>query len=293
MPGVWNENLRRFRDTSRFKGDAFLAELRGSAKREVVKLAVDYTSQYRVVKSGLADRTQILASGHQPQLFHAGVWYKNFTLSHWAETLDAVPINLLIDNDVCSGTSIKVPVGSELKPQLQRIEYDESGPVIPFELRPTISEATFDQFEKRVSAALAQRIAQPIVKQLWNFREDVRFLPTLGQRLAAMRNLLESSWGWETLEVPLSRVCHTESFATFAVHLLGRAAELQNIYNNALAEYRHVHRVRSASHPVPALATNDSWTEVPFWFLGIATPSSLVIFLLGQSSQVPFSEMRC
>ena len=62
-----------------------LAELSASARRELVEKATAYTAQYRDVPArlqnaeSLADVPFILA-GHQPQLFHPGVWYKNFVL---------------------------------------------------------------------------------------------------------------------------------------------------------------------------------------------------------------------
>ena len=39
----------------------------------------------------------------------------------------------------------------------------------------------------------------------------------------------------------------------------------RDVHNQALAEYRHVNRVRSHSHPVPDLVERDGWHEAPFW----------------------------
>src|SRR5437773_2460235 len=62
-----------------------LAELSAAARRELVERAIGYTSQYRCVPDrwrnleSLADVPFVL-SGHQPELFHPGVWYKKFVL---------------------------------------------------------------------------------------------------------------------------------------------------------------------------------------------------------------------
>ena len=42
-----------------------------------------------------------ILSGHQPEMFHPGVWYKNFVLGSLARKLDGVGIHLLIDSDTC------------------------------------------------------------------------------------------------------------------------------------------------------------------------------------------------
>src|SRR5205809_55902 len=46
-----------------------------------------------------AQRPLILA-GHQPELFHPGVWFKNFVISSIAKARGGTSINLVIDSDV-------------------------------------------------------------------------------------------------------------------------------------------------------------------------------------------------
>ena len=56
-------------------------------------------------------------------------------------------------------------------------------------------------------------------------------------------------WGLETLEVPQSWVCTGEAFQWFVAHLLARLPEFRAVYNEALREYRRLHRVRSRFAP--------------------------------------------
>ena len=58
-------------------------DLATTARRALVQNAIDYTSRYRDIADRLRNslaRAPLILSGHQPQLFHAGVWYKNFVL---------------------------------------------------------------------------------------------------------------------------------------------------------------------------------------------------------------------
>src|SRR5205814_617544 len=66
-------------------------------------------------KSRMATRPFIL-SGHQPTLFHPGVWLKNFLLSAIREQVDGAAVNLVIDNDESNSPGIFVPSGSKQDP---------------------------------------------------------------------------------------------------------------------------------------------------------------------------------
>src|SRR6185369_15143793 len=87
----------------------------------------------------------------------------------------------------------------------------------------------------------------------------------LGQCLSRARHQWEARCGLNTLEVPLSSACETESFRWFTLYLLSQLPRFVAVYNKALTEYREVHGLRSHSHPVPDLAMEDGWLEAPFW----------------------------
>src|SRR5206468_4853666 len=67
------------------------------------------------------------------------------------------------------------------------------------------------------------------------------------------------------LEVPVSRLCETEPFAWFVAHLFSQVDRFHKIYNDTVHEYRRVHGLRSRNHPVPDLAADGDWREVPLW----------------------------
>ena len=67
----------------------------------------------------------IFLAGHQPELFHPGVWLKNFALGTLARQHGATAINLLIDSDTVKDTG---PAGTRAaRPSIPRVE------VIPFD----------------------------------------------------------------------------------------------------------------------------------------------------------------
>ncbi len=271
-----------YRDTNIAIAGMPLADFAGAARAEAIELARTCTAAYRDVAwlPRNAANQPILMAGHQPELFHPGVWFKNFALSALAAQSGAVPINLVVDNDTCRAASIRVPTGPRDAPRIETIPFDGPAAEIPHEERGIVDRDTFTTFAERVSAALQERIEDPLVKPLWRLAiQHADRTRNLGQTLAAARHELEASWGLKTLEVPLSTLCDTRSFARFALHLLLDIERFQTLYNQSLAEYRAVNHVRSHAHPVPNLHRDDDGWEAPLWIWTSAHPRRHNLFV--------------
>lgn len=258
-----------------------LAELAGQARAEML----DST---KAAFPLAADRDRpILLAGHQPQLFHPGVWFKNFVLSQLGRRLNAHAVNLRIDNDTVRSTSLRVPTGGKEAPHVESIAFDRPADEVPFEERTIVDPDLFDSFGERATAALRGLVDEPIVHQLWPLAIAARRRGdggasgacNLGRCLAEARHCFEAHLGLQTREVSLSRLCDTDSFRRFFLHLIEALPRLRQIYNDCLAEYRRVNRVRSRSHPVPELATEDGWLEAPFWIWSAEQPRRRRLFV--------------
>jgi hypothetical protein len=256
-------------------GGVPLADFAAVAREELHRDAVAYTSAYRHVTSSLATpKSSFLLSGHQPELFHSGVWYKNYLLSNLAQQHDALAVNLIIDNDTCTSTHIRVPTGTPEAPRLESVAFDLSvTPIVPYEQRQLSDRATFHTFATRVRETIGQLVPNPLVDELWQHAVSAENRSIhLGQLLAEARHRLEGDIGLETLEVPWSVVCDSRSFQRFFAHFMHHLPALHACYNQAVLDYRAEHGLRSQSHPVPLLRRNGSWWETPFWIWSDATP---------------------
>ena len=91
-------------------------------------------------------------AGHQPALFHAGVWFKNFALSHVAEQTGGIAVNLVIDNDVTSGSSIRVPTWNSdaSGASYANVPFDDAVARVPYEQTTIRNRELFDSFDERV-----------------------------------------------------------------------------------------------------------------------------------------------
>jgi hypothetical protein len=255
-----------------------LADLSASARRVLLNRAIGYTSQYREVpdrwrNTASLEGVPFLLSGHQPELFHPGVWYKNFVLGSLARKLDGVGIHLLIDSDTCRSASIRVPTGSANEPRLEAVAYDEPMAEVPHEERAIRDAATFSTFAERSTSLIRPFVAEPLVAELWPLvmgRNPGQ--RNLGLRLAQGRHALEETWQNETLELPQSAVCELPEFGWFVAHLLANLPRFWAAYNDALAHYRRAHRIRGHAQPVPDLDASDGWLEAPFWMWSTDAP---------------------
>ncbi len=257
--------------SAQFLGRSWL-QAATEARSEVVSAALTYTRAYRDVDLPTAGTTgKVLMAGHQSELFHPGVWFKNFALGRLGQLHGATPINLVIDNDAFKAGAIRVPCGPVTSPHLQVVALDRSLPDqgdgnFPAEEREIVDPAYFASFPQRVSQRLAGLVDRPLLNEFWPLvLARSRETQILGTCLAQARHQFEGRWGNATLELPFSHLCRTEAFARFATQVLLQLPALWSIYNAALHEYRRAHRLRSVTHPVPDLARDGEFLEAPLW----------------------------
>ncbi len=185
-----------------------LAELARQAREQLCRAAVDYTQQYRDVSGLTADPSgPILLAGHQPQLFHPGVWFKNFVLSGLAETHGATAVNLVIDSDTIKSAALRVPTGSAAAPTVESVPLDRSGAEIPFEERQVLDRQLAASFGERAGSILRPLVGEPLVDEFWPLVQGrIEAGANLGECLSQARHLQEGRFGAATLELPQSRV---------------------------------------------------------------------------------------
>lgn len=306
---------RRQRDTTASIDVAGLplAELRRAARNHLLSAARQHSLAYRDFPAGAAEPPRsrpeappeasgdevpsVVLTGHQPQLFHPGVWFKNFVLADLARDCGATGINLVIDNDTARAAVVRVPTGSPAEPRLVAVPLDATRDEVPYEERPIHDPDLFATFGERTRQLLDGLIADPLVEPLWEAaRAAARSATSIGSRvrlgycLAQARHVIEGQCGLTTLDVPLSTVCDAWPFLWFAVHLCEHREALSGMYNAALAEYRRTHGIRSRSHPVPELAVEDDWREVPFWVWSVEQPRRRRLFVRRVADQLEFTD---
>ncbi|MCE9555627.1 MAG: hypothetical protein K8T91_19940 [Planctomycetes bacterium] len=269
-----------------------LLSLSQQARAQLISDATAFTRQYRDVPPSRVPDAPLILAGHQPQLFHPGVWCKNFALGLLAQQQQAVAVNLLIDSDEVRSTSSRIPGGTLTQPTLASIPFDAPPePGLPYEECAIRDLPLLESFGARAAETIGPLISSPTVTDYWPLVvERARATGNLGLALAQSRHQLEGQWGVATLELPQSHCCRGEPFAYFVTHLLAHLPRLWEVYNSSLAEYRHAQRIRSAAHPVPDLAMEHDWLEAPLWVWTADDPRRRPLFVRCSGDQLQLSD---
>lgn len=268
-------------------GDMRLWELVAATRREVLTVATEYTGHYRDVTRP-ADvaawiARPIVVGGHQPDLFHPGVWLKNAALDAYARQLGGTAINLVVDTDRCRTASVGVPVGTPERAHLEQVPFDAFEGEMAWEERPVIDAACFGSFGERASAVIAPLVPRPILRRWWPLAvERARASHRVGLGIAQARHILEERFGLETLELPVSELVRLPTVMVFMGWLLAHARPLHDAYNAALVTERRRRRIRGRGRPMPDLAVRHDaageWIEVPWWMWSKEDPRRRRVF---------------
>lgn len=247
-------------------GGVKLEALRSQAGKDILRLALEHVSSYRDVSDLHSLDGPIIMTGHQPTLYHPGVWFKNFLADRIASRAQGIAINVIIDNDVAPAPSISAITGTPGDPRPTRIAYDQPGQRVAWEMTHVGSMETLRSFAERVEKTMEPFVANPLIGQFWpQVIQGVEAGKSLGLAFSAARNSLEQSFGLQVLDVPLSQLCQTQWFCRVIGFTFANARDYRRIYNQSVQQYRDVHKIRSTSHPVPNLGEDENWVEVPFW----------------------------
>ncbi len=243
--------------------------LRSMARAQVMALAKRHHETFGLDWPDVPSQPErLVVTGHQPELFHPGVWVKNFAVAGLATAggESGVGLNLIVDNDIPKGPTIRVPHREGDGLRVSPVAFDVWAGEVPYEDQTVQDEALFASFADRARATLGGLVADPMLDDFWpRVMRRAGETDRVGLRFALARREVEAEWGARNVEVPLGLVCESEAFYWFASHLLAHLPRFQSTHNAALARYRAAYGIRSKHHPVPALGRQGEWLEAPFW----------------------------
>ena len=245
-----------------------LAEIRNQLRAELVPLLLAENPSASAdailsLKQACHDQRPIIVTGHQPELYHPGVWVKNFATQALAQQVGGIGLHLIVDNDTVKSTALRLPIWTGDDPTSVRIAalpFDRPDMEMPYELRRIEDPDCFREFPHRVAELTANWGYEPILHRIWPKQVATRN-QTLSRCFIQLRRVCEQEWGCVNWELPVSRLAKTGAFQRFVQSILDDLPRFQKQYNFAVLDYRQRHRIRSRHHPVPLLETD----EAPFW----------------------------
>jgi hypothetical protein len=246
-------------------------EVRAMARREALAAAAEFSARMGVEVDAPGDPNGlVVATGHQPALYHPGVWIKDFLLQRLAEETGASALDLVVDSDAFETVSVSSPC---LQPDVHRCtQYLAVGtPDSCFACASVPAAEEIERFRVAVDDQLATLPAPSLRRHFGDFavalaavRPDVE---NLAELITFARRRVESQAGSRYLELPVTTVGASEPFAFFVADIALNADRFADAYNRALADYRIVNKTRSAAQPFPDLAAEGGRVELPLWLI--------------------------
>jgi hypothetical protein len=282
-----------------------LSELRRRARNDLLQAADRYSKNTSELHSlplnPLNDHREVgltkpmLMSGHQPELFHAGVWFKNFLLSTLAKKNRGVAVNVLVDHDLAKRTRLEVPKRSkDCRLTKATIDLDTRWSELPWEHAVLGDTSSWDRFVESVCEDLSSvGIEKPLLTEMNAcVRDAIRRGRSLGEAIATARHRMELDAGLSTMEIPFSHLALSQAWTAFTGEVIFRAEEVHTSYNRAREEYRASHEIKSPAQPLPPLGRDGSWIETPFWIYSKSHPRRQPLWVRRQRSSIELSDLH-
>jgi len=209
-----------------------------------------------------ADRP-IIATGHQTELYHPGVWVKNILIDAAAAQLRGEALHVSVDTDEPKHLNLRWPGGSE-----------------PLTDDPNLSSAAWSGLLDGPTPAHLKHIEEHLRRSVgawpfegamlvWPFLSSLRRLTLESVQLSSgLTNALhQMDWdlGLKHHALVASPLWESPPYLVFVHHIMARAEAFAADYNRALAAYRQQLRIDNPGRPMPDLKHQAAQCESPFW----------------------------
>ena len=247
-----------------------LRALRAQARAETVAEAIRFSRGIGLSSPSEWRGAPIVMTGHQPELYHPGVWVKDFLVDRLAEETGALGLDLVVDTDSAAPVALRVPCLHDGVRECE-VVLAEGDARAAYAQQPVPSESVREVFRARGTTLLEALPAPALRRHFGSFCDALDAAAGdaehLGALMTAARRRYEAPAGTRYLEVLASEQSCLPSFRAFAAMLLVDARRFRSVMNEALAEYRLRTGARSVAQPFPDLGEEDGRVEAPFWLL--------------------------
>jgi hypothetical protein len=210
---------------------------------------------------GHDDAQPLLATGHQTELYHAGVWVKDVLIDHAATLLGGQAYHFAVDTDGPKHLHVRWP-----------------GASMPISDDPAIGTAAWSALLAPPTPRHVQEIEQAARRDwprfgfepmlfglLDSLRKSALEPSNLSATITNAQHRLDWDLGLRHHAMLVSPLLTSHGFLALAHHILSRANGFAASYNRALAEYRRETGTTSPMRPMPDLFVSEQSIEVPFW----------------------------
>jgi hypothetical protein len=262
---IWPEPadlLRRTRENHQRLSSAHHARVQNAPLPELRRAAREWIGH-------ADDAAPIIASGHQTELYHPGVWAKDVLAHQAAARLGGQAFHFAVDTDSPKHLQLRWPGAS--------LGVTDDPHVMSGAWSGLLSAPTphyLKQLETEARDAFSRIGFEPL---LFPFIDSLRRLslesPDLPSALTNAQHQLDWSLGLRHGALLLSPILASAPFLALVHHVMSRPAEFAAAYNESLATYRDRTSTRDPMRPMPDLFVSGQSVEAPFWLDDLAAGS--------------------
>jgi hypothetical protein len=212
--------------------------------------------------------TPWVITGHQPELFHPGIWFRYFLAEY--HTQGAFRTELVVDSDKLRSLSFVYPhADTKGKPSLEVLCSTDQGTWAG--QAPVPDPQTWQHQRLAITKNWQAYSGQPWVHHWEQFAailDEVRpRVTSCAHWLTQARQLYQEKAlaPWPTWYT--STFYKHPEFKAFIGEIIYQIESFHTLYNQSIDDLRQRHKIQSRSHPLPHLLTQGPWLELPFWIL--------------------------
>jgi len=210
-------------------------------------------------------------TGHQPELYHPGVWAKNFAVAAVAQVVGGFGGNLVADTDKIKSNAVRVITGKSESPRIMPVPFDTVEDGRPFEAWQVQDESVFRGFAAAVRAHGSELPADALLDTFWPSACSVQDASG-AHRFSLARHRIEKDWGFGLVESPMGLWSETPQVIRLFLAILADLPRFHVIHDDKLTSYRRERKIHSRNHPVADLVQAGGWWEAPLWVWRDASP---------------------
>ncbi len=286
-PALLEANVSRLRQREVRLGGECLHTMR----RQVLDAAAEYTAALASIATssglpfadGLSDREAstsdaltsgrgasdlvrgVVATGHQPTIFHPGILAKNQNLSTLIKATGAIGLMVAIDTDEEDAGQFAYPTARDGIREIRSASLATGSGLV---LSQRVSSA---QQISDVRTKVSQSLRTLGLVDSANRAIDVlaQYEQLTGQSIVVANSIIRRRWEDRPsyIELPLSRLVELTAIRNLLKTLVLDAKSLHKTYNWTLSQYREAHGIRNRANPFPTLRSEGNSIELPFWVI--------------------------
>jgi hypothetical protein len=211
----------------------------------------------------------LIATGHQTELYHPGVWVKDAVINAVANRIGSSAYHFAVDTDQPKHLAVRWPASTlSITDDPQASTASWSGLLAA----PT-PEHLYD-IESALASARAEWNFEPMLGEVLDSLRRSSLEPSgLSAAITSAQHELDWSLGLTHHAMLVSPMLLSPVYLIFVHHVLSQPAQFAADYNTALADYRAEAGISSNMRPMPDLRISTATVEVPFWLDNLADGS--------------------